>query len=122
FLYCLSILARQLCFHFIIVLQSSSIYSLSLHDALPISYHHRGAQNVPEAFRFTLEAARRAETALAFERAAELYRTAIELRGRLPEGPGIAELYAAEGDALKTAGRGAAAAGLYPPAAAASPR
>src|SRR5690606_39340552 len=96
FLYCLSILARQLCFHFIIVLQSSSIYSLSLHDALPISYHHRGAQNVPEAFRFTLEAARRAETALAFERAAELYRTAIELRGRLRSEEHTSELQSRE--------------------------
>lgn len=90
-------------------------------DPESLAYHHRGAQNVPEAFRFTLEAARRAETALAFERAAELYRTAIELRGRLPEGPGIAELYAAEGDALKNAGRGAAAARVYLAAAAASP-
>src|SRR5690606_30872176 len=47
-------------------------------DAESLAYHHRGAQQLPEAFRFTLQAARGAERALAFERAAELYRGAIE--------------------------------------------
>jgi len=92
-------------------------------DAESLAYHHRGAQQLPEAFRFTLEAARGAERALAFERAAELYRGAIELGARAG-GPhvDIAALRTAEADALKNAGRGAEAAHVYLVAAAGSPR
>ena len=92
-------------------------------DAESLAYHHRGAQQLSEAFRFTLEAARGAERALAFERAAELYRGAIELGARAG-GPDvdIAALRTAEADALKNAGRGAEAAHVYLVAAAGSPR
>lgn len=91
-------------------------------DPESLAYHHRGAHQLPEALHFTLEAARRAEAALAFERAAELYRSAIVLRIQLSEGPKLSELRAKEGYALKNAGRGAEAARAFLAAAAGSPR
>lgn len=91
-------------------------------DPESLAYHHRGAGQLPEAFRFTLDAARHAEKALAFERAAELYRSASELAGELPDEVDGVELRIAEADALRNAGRGADAARAYLRAAGSKPR
>ncbi len=97
-------------------------------DPEALAYHYRGAGQLTEAFRFTVDAARRAEKALAFERAADLYRVGSELASQLPTVPQVTPpidrvgLRTAEGDALRNAGRGAEAARAYLDAASASPR
>src|SRR5262249_5308741 len=78
--------------------------------------HFRAAGDETSARRYAIEAAEAADRALAFLRAAELYRHAIALRA----GP-AAELYARLGDALANAGRGADAADAYIEAAAHAP-
>jgi hypothetical protein len=87
-------------------------------DPEALAYHFRGAGALAEALRHTVEAARRADAALAFERAATLYAEALELRRRLgdalePPSVDAVELRVALGDALRNAGRGAAAARSY---------
>ncbi|HJL17786.1 MAG TPA: protein kinase [Sandaracinaceae bacterium LLY-WYZ-13_1] len=97
-------------------------------DAESLAFHHRGAGDLAEALHYTVEAARRADAALAFERAAALYQEANELQTRIrssrPPGPGedAVSLRVALADALRNAGRGAAAAAAYLAAARESPR
>lgn len=88
-----------------------------------LALHYRGAGELGEAFHYTLEGARRAESALAFERAADLYRSALALRPQVEDArEREAELWVALADALRNAGRGAEAAEAYVAAAALSPR
>jgi len=84
-------------------------------DAEALSVHWRGAGNREKAARYAERAARQAAQALAFERAARLYRLALELRPH--DGAEVTEarahLRARLGDALAGAGRGAEAAEAY---------
>jgi eukaryotic-like serine/threonine-protein kinase len=73
--------------------------------------HHAGAGDRTRAGEMALEAARRAAEKLAFNRAAELYRKALELLS--PDAPQRRALYEALGDALANAGRGTQAAEAY---------
>lgn len=86
-------------------------------DPESLALHHRGAGDLPRALHFTLLAARRADTALAFVRAAELYRAALALLPQLPaeDRPPVevSALRVALGDALRNAGRSAEAAEAY---------
>ena len=95
-------------------------------DPESLAMHYRGAGDEPEAFHYTVEAARRAEAALAFDRAADLYRSALELRRAMgdgaPDRPDDGELRVGLGDALRNAGRGAESASAYLAAASASHR
>ena len=75
-------------------------------DALFV--HFLGAGDVDHALRFAEIAADRAEAALAFDRAAALYRKAIELRGSAPQ-----LLRKKLAHALANAGRGVEAARAY---------
>lgn len=72
-------------------------------DAVALSHHFRQAGEDHRATKHTIDAAEQAEAALAFDRAAELYRAALELRA-LPadEEP---ELEARLAEALANAGR-----------------
>jgi serine/threonine protein kinase len=93
-----------------------------------LAQHYRGAGELAEAFSYTIEAARRAEQALAFERAAQLYRSALDLLAKLPSVPEVEPpidepaIRVALGDALRSSGRGADAARVYLIAAKESPR
>jgi eukaryotic-like serine/threonine-protein kinase len=78
-------------------------------DALFV--HFLGAGDVDHALRFAEIAADRAEAALAFDRAAALYRKAIELRGSAAEAPQPLRKKLAH--ALANAGRGVEAARAY---------
>jgi eukaryotic-like serine/threonine-protein kinase len=75
--------------------------------------HFRAAGDEDSARQYALQAADAADRALAFLRAAALYRAAIALRAAAPD-----VLYAKLGDALANAGRGAEAADAYMQAAA----
>jgi hypothetical protein len=66
-----------------------------------------------------VRAADRADTAFAFDRAAQLYRMALDLRP--PDHRSVPELLVKLGDALSKAGRGAEAAEVYTRAAAGAP-
>lgn len=80
-------------------------------DIDAIAWHLTVAGLVEEAAQATVEAAKKAVDQLAFERAAVLYRRALEL---LPAGDlRRRELTVALGDALSDAGRGQAAAEAY---------
>ncbi|HXU71122.1 MAG TPA: AAA family ATPase [Polyangia bacterium] len=81
-------------------------------DAERIATHFREAGQPGRARRYYVDAATQARHALAFDRAARLYRLALELT------PGTSELHAALGDALAQAGRGAEAADAFVAAAA----
>ena len=81
-------------------------------DAERIATHFREAGQPGRARRYFLDAATQARHALAFDRAARLYRLALELT------PGTSELHASLGDALAQAGRGAEAADAFVAAAA----
>jgi hypothetical protein len=89
-------------------------------DADALARHFHGAGDLEKATRYAVEGAQRAASALAFLRAAELYRLALEWR------PGTEEstrrLQVARGDALVNAGRSAEAARLFATAGAAAPR
>jgi serine/threonine protein kinase len=78
-------------------------------DALFV--HFLGAGDVDRALHFAEIAADRAETAVAFDRAAALYRTAIELRGGAANAPQPLRKKLAH--ALANAGRGVEAARAY---------
>jgi hypothetical protein len=75
-----------------------------------LAEHFREAGQPERAAEFAAQAALRATHALAFDRAAQLYRIAIELRRG---GAGVRTLYARLGEALANAGRGAEAAEAY---------
>ncbi len=79
-------------------------------DAYRIARHYREGGDLCAALRFSLEAARRAERALAFDRAAESYAFALSCRLGAEEEASIATLMAG---ALASAGRLAEAAPLY---------
>lgn len=69
-------------------------------------FHYRGSGRVAEAARCAAEAARRAHEALAFDRAARLYREALELGASAPGGPAdTEELRTALAEALAGARR-----------------
>ncbi|MCA9704446.1 MAG: protein kinase [Myxococcales bacterium] len=72
-------------------------------DAVALSHHFRQAGEDQRATRHTIDAAEQAEAALAFDRAAELYRAALELRALPPEE--VPELEARLAEALANAGR-----------------
>jgi serine/threonine protein kinase len=72
--------------------------------------HWRGADRIDRAVPYGVSAAARAAEALAFDRAARLYREAIELSEDSSE---LRKMYVALGDALANAGRGPAAAQAY---------
>jgi hypothetical protein len=81
-----------------------------------LALHFREAGEIDKAAWYSGEAAAQASDALAFDRAARLYRQAIQLRP-LPGADGRA-LQVALGEALANAGRGAEAAGAFREAAA----
>ncbi|HKP55429.1 MAG TPA: AAA family ATPase [Polyangiales bacterium] len=73
--------------------------------------HWRGAQEYPKATEYALRGARRAETALAFGHAVELYRHALELLD--PSESRVHPTRARLGHALILAGRGVEAADVF---------
>jgi tetratricopeptide (TPR) repeat protein len=81
-----------------------------------LAAHFREAGDVDKAAWYSAEAAARAADALAFDRAARLYRQAIELRPL--SGAGGRSLQVALGEALANAGRGGEAAEAFRQAAA----
>ncbi|MCX4239268.1 serine/threonine-protein kinase [Paraliomyxa miuraensis] len=72
-------------------------------DAVALSHHFRQAGEDQRATKHTLDAAEQAEAALAFDRAAELYRAALDLRA-VPADE-VPELEARLAEALANAGR-----------------
>lgn len=83
------------------------------HDGDPdaIAQHHRGAGDMEATAHWTIVAAERAERALAWDQAAQLYGRAILLRQGL-ERP-VASLLTAQGTALGHMGHGAASAAAF---------
>jgi predicted Ser/Thr protein kinase len=88
-------------------------------DPEDLAHHLAGAGERDAAARFAVEAAERRARALAFGRAAELLRTALELRGPDHAETGVVTRRMA--DALAAAGRGGAAGEAYLEAAARLP-
>jgi len=82
-------------------------------DPQALARHWAGAADWARAFPHTLEAARRAEQTLAFDRAAELYREALSMPPRAIGDVPPLELKIGRADALRYAGRGAEAAQAY---------
>jgi len=80
-------------------------------DPEVLAVHFQGAEEFGRAARYAIEAAGKAAEALAFERAARLYRMALELSP--PGGAAGRDLQAKLGEALVNAGRGAEAARSY---------
>jgi serine/threonine protein kinase len=80
-------------------------------DAEALADHWRGAGNGERASKYAQMAAVAAEEALAFERAARLFRLAIELAP--PGTPSLHAMRVSLGDALASAGRGLEAAEAY---------
>ena len=88
-------------------------------DAEMLAEHHLGAGHGDQAARWALLAAEHAERALAFDRAAHMYRLVLEVQ---PDtGTDRRALHIRLGDALASANRGADAAGAYLEAAADAP-
>jgi hypothetical protein len=75
-----------------------------------LSIHYRGAGDLERAGEWAAVAADQAAEALAFDRAARLYRQALAER---PTGPNVQKLRVKLGDALVNAGRGLDAAAAY---------
>jgi serine/threonine protein kinase len=80
-------------------------------DPEALAVHYNAAGEAEAAAGYAVEAAARAEGALAFDRAARLYRLALEARG--PGHPEAGRLRRELGDALANGGRGAEAAEAY---------
>jgi eukaryotic-like serine/threonine-protein kinase len=80
-------------------------------DAEALAHHWRGAGIHDRAHDYAVKAAEEAAAALAFERAARLYRNAIELAA--PNAERLSELEQKLGDALANGGRGVEAAEVY---------
>ncbi len=80
-------------------------------DAEALAQHYLGAGERQLAARYSAAAAERASSALAFERAASLYRLAIDVTDPADDSLGV--LYQKLGDALANTGRGAEAADAY---------
>ena len=80
-------------------------------DAEALAVHFRAAGDAERAAEFAVQAAARAADALAFDRAARLYRIALELRA--PDHPSAHRLRVSLGDALANAGRGPESARAY---------
>ena len=86
-----------------------------IHEALPnpdpetLAYHYAQAGDLRRAAELSAQAARRASDALAFDRAALLYRNAISMTPGAVEG----RLHVALGDALASGGRGRESADAY---------
>jgi eukaryotic-like serine/threonine-protein kinase len=80
-------------------------------DPEALAEHWRGAGDTEKAATYAVWAAAQAAEALAFDRAARLYKLALELRPR--EGEEGVSLRIRLGDALANAGRGAQAAEAY---------
>jgi hypothetical protein len=76
-------------------------------DAEALAIHWDGAGDSIKAARFAVSAAKQAFNALAFDRAARLYRHAI---GLWPDNPDVISVWSQLGESLINAGRGAAAA------------
>jgi serine/threonine protein kinase len=89
-------------------------------DAEELARHYHGAGEQEPARRYYLQAAQEAAQALAFDRAAQLYRQALELSGALPPDE-LRNLRSQLAEALANAGRGAEAAREYLAVAALSP-
>jgi len=79
-------------------------------DLEALTSHFQGAGDFERAAFYAVEAAKRADDALAFDRSAHLYRLALELQ---PGDPRVRTLHAKLGEALANAGRGAEAAEAY---------
>jgi len=88
-------------------------------DLEALAMHFRGAGDAARAGAFYAAAAAKAAWALAFDHAARLYRTAVELGAGGPDGE--RGLLTSLGDALANAGRGAEAASAYREAARSAP-
>jgi len=85
-------------------------------DPEALARHYAGAEAWAQAFDHTVEAAGRAVQILAFDRAAELYHSAIRLRDRVDDAvaePDVGTLRVSLADTLRNAGRGADAAKAY---------
>jgi serine/threonine protein kinase len=80
-----------------------------------LAVHYRGAGDTAIACDYYEKAAGQAAQALAFDHAARLYRTLLELHQGTPEQAGV--LWRKLGDALANAGRGSEAAQVYSKAA-----
>jgi serine/threonine protein kinase len=80
-------------------------------DPETLALHFQGAGRPERAAIYAISAADRAAAALAFDRAAQLYRLALDLKG--PNALEAREIHARLGDALAAAGRGHEAAGAY---------
>jgi tetratricopeptide (TPR) repeat protein len=80
------------------------------HEPGPLLIHWRGAGDEQRAAHYASVAAAQAVSALAFDRASRLYRTAIDLS---PDGARLHELWCLYGDALANAGKSAEAAEAY---------
>jgi serine/threonine protein kinase len=88
-------------------------------DPEMLTVHFQRAEENARAAEYAVIAAEKASEALAFERASQLYRRALELRSTAE--PGRLDLRAKLGDALANAGRSAEAAAVYIEAAEAAP-
>ncbi|MCC7535680.1 MAG: protein kinase [Deltaproteobacteria bacterium] len=85
-------------------------------DAETLSVHYREAGDVLRAARYAVRAGEDAARALAFERAARLFETAIELEsasGRVPDAEQLRGLREKLADVLASSGRGPDAAKAY---------
>jgi serine/threonine protein kinase len=85
-----------------------------------LAMHWKGAENLERAAEYAASAARQASETLAFERAARLYRLALDLSGAV-EPETRRSLQVNLGDALANDGRGAEAASSYRAAAEGAP-
>ena len=85
-------------------------------DPEALARHYRGAEAWTRAFSYTVAAADRAVQTLAFDRAAALYESALDLHARTSDltlEPSRQTLRVQRADALRNAGRGVDAAAAY---------